>query len=374
MTSSKRHEKASLPASIYPAFCFKASPTYNKWVKLTAADVHALRREPGFEGQNVFFHLNHPLRYVYLCGPVVAIDFITSRYVLFTLDDSSGANVEIKIERIPPLRPTLHPKLAPVRTVRSHPAPKSNDQEIEDTKETQLDRKYEAGDPNSTRYSLIPDLVPTVTDTTISNVKVVSRCADPQCYAPHVAVDDEIIDIATVIKAKGSLQIWNSCFQLKLERIMTTDTLDEEVRIWEEYAQFARDVLARPWQLTSKEVDGLENEDKDKAKRARERERKREAKRELHAQKKREHDRKEAQREAETERKRREQAEELDGNALDRVKPRRDIDADEDVRINTSLPMDDHAMSGNDSLTIKKKKNKRERKKRRREANEQTLE
>jgi len=35
---------------IYPAYCFTSSPTYNKWVKLTAVDTHALRREPGFEG------------------------------------------------------------------------------------------------------------------------------------------------------------------------------------------------------------------------------------------------------------------------------------------------------------------------------------
>lgn len=40
----------SNPSSIYPAYCFSASPTYHKWVKLTATDVHALRREPTFEG------------------------------------------------------------------------------------------------------------------------------------------------------------------------------------------------------------------------------------------------------------------------------------------------------------------------------------
>ncbi len=43
--------KASFVApTIYPAYCFPASPTYDVWVKLTAADVHALREEPGFEG------------------------------------------------------------------------------------------------------------------------------------------------------------------------------------------------------------------------------------------------------------------------------------------------------------------------------------
>lgn len=40
-----------LRAPIYPAYCYAASPTYNAWVKLTAADVHGLRRQPGFEGR-----------------------------------------------------------------------------------------------------------------------------------------------------------------------------------------------------------------------------------------------------------------------------------------------------------------------------------
>ena len=35
---------------IYPAFCFKASPTHFAWVKMAAVDVHRLERRPGFEG------------------------------------------------------------------------------------------------------------------------------------------------------------------------------------------------------------------------------------------------------------------------------------------------------------------------------------
>lgn len=36
---------------VYPAYCYSRSPTFHKWVKLTAADVHALRQERGFEGE-----------------------------------------------------------------------------------------------------------------------------------------------------------------------------------------------------------------------------------------------------------------------------------------------------------------------------------
>jgi hypothetical protein len=36
---------------IYPAYTFRASPTFFAWVKLTAADIHQLRTEKGFEGR-----------------------------------------------------------------------------------------------------------------------------------------------------------------------------------------------------------------------------------------------------------------------------------------------------------------------------------
>ena len=37
-------------APIYPAYTFKRSPTWFKWVKLTSTDIHGLRVEPRFEG------------------------------------------------------------------------------------------------------------------------------------------------------------------------------------------------------------------------------------------------------------------------------------------------------------------------------------
>jgi hypothetical protein len=38
-------------APIYPAYTFNQSRTWFNWVKLTAADVHGLREEPGFQGK-----------------------------------------------------------------------------------------------------------------------------------------------------------------------------------------------------------------------------------------------------------------------------------------------------------------------------------
>lgn len=48
----QQHDMSThLPATkyrLYPAYCFRASPTFNTWVKLTAANIHALRAEPEF--------------------------------------------------------------------------------------------------------------------------------------------------------------------------------------------------------------------------------------------------------------------------------------------------------------------------------------
>ena len=105
------------PLTFYKAWCFDLSPTYNTWARLTAADVHALREREGFEGTvpnmleksksktritgqtpSIYFHLNHPIRWVRLVGVVVAFDVFDYRYIM-VLDDSSGENIEVTCGR-----------------------------------------------------------------------------------------------------------------------------------------------------------------------------------------------------------------------------------------------------------------------------------
>lgn len=45
-----RHDMNRRSAPIYPAYTFSESRTWFNWAKLTAADLHGLREEPGFEG------------------------------------------------------------------------------------------------------------------------------------------------------------------------------------------------------------------------------------------------------------------------------------------------------------------------------------
>ena len=107
----------------YPAYCFPASSTFNTWVKLTAKDVHGLNKREGFEGilaspqilrlcdirkhladsvvgQNIYFYLNHPIKWVRLVGVIVAYEESRYRWIII-IDDSSGATIEVTCPRHP---------------------------------------------------------------------------------------------------------------------------------------------------------------------------------------------------------------------------------------------------------------------------------
>jgi len=173
---------------IYPAKYFNSSPTYDHWCKLSAADIHALRQEPGFEGQNVYFHLNHPIRYIYIVAPVVQIDQ-KFRYALITLDDGSGACIDLKL--------TL--------------------QSTED-------------EPHGT------------------TAKGVTVRSGLESYEVHVA--DKQVDIGTVVKAKCTISMFRDERQLELKKVSILADTNGEVAAWEAVVAFKRDVIGTSWVLT----------------------------------------------------------------------------------------------------------------------------
>lgn len=146
-------------------------------------------------GQNIYFHLNHPIRFVRVVGVVVAIDDINLMYSALTLDDGSGATVELKIVR--------------------------NSPEAQGAK------------------------VPTST-TTISNVNVIS-----QFGVFEITVDHRSLDIGTVLKAKGTISEFRGVKQLELKRVQIVASTDEESQAWAETAAFKSTVLSIPWRITS---------------------------------------------------------------------------------------------------------------------------
>ncbi|RHZ57086.1 OB-fold domain-containing protein [Aspergillus thermomutatus] len=186
--------------AFYPAFCFTASPTHFAWVKMAAVDVHRLKRRPGFEGQNIFFYLNHPIRFVSLVGIIVARTDVFKRTIL-TLDDSSGETIEIAVLKAESSDPDPAD-----RTTQRQPPEKAT-RHVAATNRTDLD---------------ISALVP-----------------------------------GTVVQVKGTLTMFRAAMQLQLERFFLIRDTNAEMRFVDQRSRFLVEVLTVPWQLTGEEVERL---------------------------------------------------------------------------------------------------------------------
>ncbi|KAJ4381698.1 hypothetical protein N0V86_003062 [Didymella sp. IMI 355093] len=166
------------------------------------------------QGQSIYFYLNHPIRYVRVVGVVVAIDDITSKYSALTLDDGSGATLELKI----------------VRRV--------------------------ADQQSSESFS---------SNTTVGNVNVVS-----QLGVFEITINNVNVNIGTVLKAKGSISEFRGVKQLELRRVQIVSSTDEEAQAWAETAAFKAKVLSAKWRVTSAEHAVIKANIKEEKKKAKE--------------------------------------------------------------------------------------------------------
>ncbi|KAL7622076.1 hypothetical protein AAE478_007577 [Parahypoxylon ruwenzoriense] len=180
------------PLVYYPAYCFHLSPTINKWCPLRATDIHGLECRPGFEGDNVFFSLNHPIRWVRIVGVVVAIDEYHGRRI-YTIDDSTGECIECCLDI---------------------PKPPGSG------------RQNGSGN-GTTTASLAPG------------------------PAPDAILD---IDVGVVVEVKGSTKLFRDQKQIKIQKLQRIRSTNQEVEFWNKIRDFRRQVLGRPWVLETREV------------------------------------------------------------------------------------------------------------------------
>ncbi|KAI0022843.1 hypothetical protein F4780DRAFT_731812 [Xylariomycetidae sp. FL0641] len=189
------------PLVYYPVYCFHLSPTINRWCPLRGSDIVKLERRSEFEVQDVYFHLNHPIRWVRITGVVVAIDEYYGRRI-YTIDDSTGECVECCL---------------------ALPKPADDGQ-----------RKGKAsGSGASTRTDDKP-----------------GTAKDAETL-PEVPAD---IDIGTVLEVKGSLQLFREQKQIKIQKVLCIRSTNQEVQFWTKIRDFRREVLSQPWLLDPKEV------------------------------------------------------------------------------------------------------------------------
>lgn len=163
-------------------------------------------------GQDLYFHLNHPIKWVQVAGVVVAIDEFYGRRV-YTIDDGSGATIECVLSV-----PKQNADLAAISATAAEGGVHGRD-------------KYgnKAGAAAASAQNA----------TTQEEVKPV--------------VDGEI-DVGHVLLVKGNVTVFRKNKQMRVYKILHLRCTDDEVQFWKKMTAFHHSVLSVPWSLSEKEL------------------------------------------------------------------------------------------------------------------------
>lgn len=172
-------------------------------------------------GQNLYFHLNHPIKWVRLVGLIVGFELILNRFILI-LDDFSGVTIELTC----------------VRKAPPPPPPNTTSLGIQATHALE-----EAGSvrPSESILSLEAE-------------RSLAAAGNQGLTATGQEVDLSKVDIGSIVKVKGGLGEFRGGKQILLERIWTVKSTTEEAAAWAENLDFRRNVLAKPWIVKEDEM------------------------------------------------------------------------------------------------------------------------
>lgn len=156
-------------------------------------------------GQDVYFYLNHPIKWARIAGVVVAIQEFAHR-IIYTIDDSSGATIECVVATPP-----------------QYPA--------------------------------------------VTNYKN-PRDPDTSADGKPLPKTDGPIDIGHVIDIKGGISVFRNVRQIRAEKITHLRTTEQEAVFWQKIALLRKEVLCRPWVVDPKEVRKLRSEEEGRVKKS----------------------------------------------------------------------------------------------------------
>lgn len=244
--------------TFYPAYTFNASATWATWVKLTAHDVHHVLKahdkyseittsaypdRNGYahsrdDAPRLLFYLNHPIQFVQLVGVVVGLEEYFEKFWLFTIDDSSGAAIDVKCRK-------------PDKEVRKEASQPGQDHAS--SADAQTTSREPPGDQ--------------LLQTTLSSLQ-----------------------IGMVVQAKGTLATFRSTRQLSLLRLSVIRETTHEMALVAARTSFLNSILSTPWTLSStdqkklyKEAQGEKESENRRAARRRMREMKKQEREDKHA-------------------------------------------------------------------------------------------
>ena len=161
---------------------------------------------------NIFFYKNHPIRFVTVVGLIVAVTDYYRRTIL-TLDDSSGATIEVAVLK------SENPKPNHDLTITAPPQGANSDKSTE-----------------AAESSAEPIHLSTTARTPLDITNLVP---------------------GALVMIKGTLSVFRSTMQLQLERFFPVPDTTVELRFLADRMQYLADVLSVPWMLTDEEVEQL---------------------------------------------------------------------------------------------------------------------
>ncbi|KAJ9656138.1 hypothetical protein H2198_005194 [Neophaeococcomyces mojaviensis] len=239
--------------TFYPAYCHSASPTWFTWVKLTAHDIHnKIQEREGY--QHVFqteyaqdhsrsrmlFYLNHPIQFVQVIGVVVNLEEFFEKFWLFTVDDSSGATIDIVCRKAGVKKEQGMQSWNGTANIIEH-ADKVEADEAE-KEAAELSRQVEA-----VKIGTVLQIKGTITlfqrykaTNAVNGLNNLDRAAS-----------------ASVAHVHDDIHADQSTRQISLSRLSIVHSTTEEMSLIEARANFHRFVLSNPWALTQKEVQKL---------------------------------------------------------------------------------------------------------------------
>lgn len=159
-------------------------------------------------GREIYYHGNHPIKWVRITGVIIAVDEFFARRV-YTVDDSSGVCIECTCPAPAPAPGPLDRASGQLASAPARPV---------------LRVHTDAGTAPSTE-------------------------------APQVPWAD--MDVGTVVKIKGKPGTFRGVKQVEVIKVEVLRSTDQEVRCWNEVLAFRQEVLRVPWVVSPKEEDGF---------------------------------------------------------------------------------------------------------------------
>jgi hypothetical protein len=162
-------------------------------------------------GKEVYYHGNHPIKWVRITGVVVAVDEFSTRRV-YTVDDSSGVCIDCTCPAPPPQGLALPAHL-------------------------------NQGTDGRLAASTVQN----------RNTAPAKQSSTPSVEAPLIPWEE--IDVGVVVKIKGKPNTFRHVKQVNIIKVEVMRSTEQEVRCWNEILAFRKEVLRVPWVISQEAED-----------------------------------------------------------------------------------------------------------------------